>query len=440
MPDHGLNLFQRLARRWDTIHPYNAAQAMRVAPIADPDRAGQAWAEALRALGLGRVYVADDLKFRHEALNGEFVRYPLAVLGDGACVAGHLTRELNRPFDQEDEPPFRPFVLNGNDGTYLGVVYQHWIADSVSIRAVLREWFVRLFDPGAAREMPVKHPQSGYWKLFGNRGNWRVDATVLANFRSHMRHRRVRKVVSRGPQDYPVRVSLHALSQGMPDRLRDVARAQEMKVHDILLAAVAEACDRHVPVQVRTNRPDISIGSVVDLRRHAAGDLNDTFGLFLGFTQVVCRPQILRDWQRLVRSVASQNRVNKESGLAQVSMFWMAAAMAANRFVPDKNLYKFYRKELPMAGGLSNVNMNDTWARRYHPDILQDYWRVSPTGPMVPVVFSTTTLGSRMTLALTCRDALMGADESERIAQCMTRRLESVAKDVQAGITSSVPA
>src|SRR6478672_11266836 len=124
MPDHGLNLFQRLARRWDSVHPYNAAQVMRVADAVDPNKAGQAWAEALRALGLGRVYVADDLKFRHEALNGEFVRYPLAVLGNGACVAGHLTRELNRPFDQEDEPPFRPFVLNGNDGTYLGVVYQ----------------------------------------------------------------------------------------------------------------------------------------------------------------------------------------------------------------------------------------------------------------------------------------------------------------------------
>jgi hypothetical protein len=441
MADHGLNLFQRLARRWDSVHPYNAAQVMRVAEAVNPDKAGQAWAEALRGMGLGRVYVADDLRFRHEALNGEFVRYPLSVLGNGMSVAGHLTRELNRAFDREDEPPFRPFLVSEEDGTYLGVVYQHWIADSVSIRAVLREWFVRLFDPAAARETPVKHPQGGYWKLFGNRGNWRVDATVLANFRSHMRHRRVRKVVSRGPQDYPVRVSLHDLSEGLPGRLREAARAERMKVHDILLAAVAEACDRHVPVQVRANRPDLSIGSVVDLRRHAAGDLSDTFGLFLGFTQVVCRPQILRDWPRLLQSVASQNRVNKESGLAQVSMFWMAAAMAVNRFVPDRDLYKFYRKELPMAGGLSNVNMNDTWATRYSPDILRNYWRVSPTGPLVPVVFSTTTLGGRMTLALTCRDSLMSEAESDAMADGVVRRLESVAgRGPAAEVTSSATA
>jgi len=163
--------------------------------------------------------------------------------------------------------------------------------------------------------------------------------------------------------------------------------------------------------------------------------------LFLGFTQVVCRPQILRDWQRLVRSVASQNRVNKESGLAQVSMIWMAAAMAANKFVPNKNLYKFYRKELPMAGGVSNVNMNDTWARQYCPDLLKDYWRVSPTGPLVPVVFSTTTLGGRMTLALTCRDTLMSREDSDEMARGVVRRLESVAgHGPVAEITSSATA
>jgi len=403
---------------------------MRVAGGVDADKVGQAWAESLRALGLGRVHVADDLRFRHIALNGEFVRYPLSILPAGELLEAHLTRELNRPFDHPDEPPFRPFMARDEDGTQLGVVYQHWIADSVSIRTVLREWFVRLFDPSAARDKPVRHPQSGYWRLFGDRGNWRLDSTVLANFRSHMRHRRVRKVISQGPHDYPVRVSLHRTGDGLIDRLREAARTETIKVHDILLAAIAEACDRFVPVQVRSNRPDISIGSVVDLRRHAASDLNDTFGLFLGFTQVVCRPQILKDWPRLLRSVALQNHVNKQSGLPQASMLWMAAAMAVNRFVPDRNLYKFYRKELPMAGGLSNVTMNDTWAARYHPDILQEYWRVSPTGPLVPLVFSTTTLGSRMTVALTCRDALLPSDQSHAMADSMLSRLKWVADQI----------
>src|SRR5260221_9633856 len=259
MPEHGLNLFQRLTRRWESVHPYNAAQVMRIRGRVCADRAGHAWADALRTLGLGRVHVSDDLRFRHVALNGEFVRYPLQVLPGGASIEAHLTQELNRPFDRPDEPPFRPFLLQDSEGFQFGVVYQHWIADSVSIRSVLQEWFLRLFAPTSVRDKPLRLPQDGYWRLFGGRGNWSLDSTVLANFRSHMRHRRVRKVASMGPRDYPVRVTLHRTPDGLVDRLRCLAHAERIKVHDILLAAVAEACDRHVPVQVRPNRPDISI-------------------------------------------------------------------------------------------------------------------------------------------------------------------------------------
>ncbi|HSZ59632.1 MAG TPA: hypothetical protein VK797_28570 [Tepidisphaeraceae bacterium] len=428
MTENGLNLFQRLTRRWEAVHPYNAGQVMRIGRRLSPSDAAGAWADALRTLGLGRVHIVDDQRFRHEALNGEFVRYPLAVLPLGTSLEDHLTRELNRPFDHADEPPFRPFLLQQDDSFYFGVVYQHWVADSVSIRSVLREWFGRLFDPAMARQAPVRHSRKGYWHLFGSRANWRLDDTVLSNFRAHMRYRRVRKVKCNGLRDYPVRVTLHRTADGLIDALRSLAKAERCKVHDVLLAGVAEACDAYVPTQARRNRPDIAVGSIVDLRRHAADDLNDTFGLFLGFTQVICRPQVLKDWPRLLKCVAAQNCVHKQSGLPQASMLWMAAAMALDRFVPDKNLYHFYRKEMPTSGGLSNVNMNDTWAVQYHPDPILEYWRISPTGPMVPLVFSTTTLGSRLTVALTCRAALMPPERSREMAGSLLDRLSDAAR------------
>lgn len=428
MTENGFNLFQRLTRRWEAVHPYNAAQVMRISRPVSCSDAAAAWAEALRTLGLGRVHVSNGMRFRHEALNGEFVRYPLAVLPQGTSLEEHLTSELNRPFDQADEPPFRPFLLPQDDSVYFGVVYQHWVADSVSIRAVLQEWFGRLFDPQAIRQVPIRQARKGYWHLFGNRGNWRIDEAVLSNFRAHMRYRRVRKVKCNGCHDYPVRVTLHRTADGLVDALRTLARAEKCKVHDVLLAALAEACDAYVPTQIRRNRPDIAVGSIVDLRQHASDDLSDIFGLFLGFTQVICRPQVLRDWPRLLKCVAAQNRVHKQSGLPQTSMLWMAAAMALNPLVPDKNLYHFYRKEMPTSGGLSNVNMNDTWAARYHPDPIQEYWRISPTGPMVPLVFSTTTLGSRLTVALTCRRALMPPEQAQRMAGSLLNRLNEAAQ------------
>jgi len=425
MGEHHLNLFQRLTRRWEAVHPYNAAQVLCVAGRLAPSQAAEAWAESLRGLGLGRVQLVDRFRFRHEVLNGEFARYPLRVLAPGTGIESHLTAELNRPFSEPDEPPFRPFLLEEADQFYFGVVYQHWVADSVSIRCVLREWFTRLFDPGAARGSALHHPREGYWRLFGGRGSWRLDETLLANFRTHMRHRQVRKVRSFGPADYPVRVTIHHTPNGLIDQLRPVARAQELKLHDVLLAAVAEACDRFVPTQSRRNRPDLSIGSIIDLRRHASADLNDTFGLFLGFTSVVCRRDALANWPRLVHCVAAQNRKHKQSGLPQASMLWMLAALAVNPLVPDRNLYHFYRKEMPISGGLSNVNLNDSWAARYHPQPLRHYLRVSPTGPLVPLVFSTTTLGSRLSFALTCREALLSPEQEAAMALGFTRRLQT---------------
>ena len=61
------------------------------------------------------------------------------------------------------EPPFRPFVLDNGDGSYyVGVIYHHWVADSVSIRTVLREWFVRVHDPQRASRVPARLASTGY--------------------------------------------------------------------------------------------------------------------------------------------------------------------------------------------------------------------------------------------------------------------------------------
>jgi hypothetical protein len=430
MSHNGLNLFQRLTRRWESVHPYNAAQMLCLRGRLDVDTATGTWGESLRALGLGRVRVCSRDRIHLDVLNGELARYPVRALPVGSSLAEHLTTELNRRFDDPDEPPYRPFLLQRENDFYFGVVYQHWVADSVSIRAVLGEWFTRLFDPSTARTRPLLHPREGYWGLFGARNGWKLDETLMASVRSHLRHRRVRKVRTAGAEDYPVRVTIHEAPSGLIDQLRGLAREQQVKVHDLLLAAVAQVSDQFVPAQLRRNRPDLSVGAIVDLRRHATTDLRQTFGLFLGFTNVVCGRNDLRDWPRLLRSVAAQNRIHKKTGLAQASLVWMMAALAADRFVPNDELYHFYRKELPMLGGLSNVNLNDTWAARYHPEPLLEYLRVSPTGPLVPLVFSTTTLGSKLSFALTCRDALLPPHSTNAMAAAFVNRLTQASNEV----------
>ena len=427
MNDVGLNLFQRIVRTWDAVHPYNAAQVVRVEGRIDPAAATDTWAAALRGMGLGRVRVTEK-SFRHEILNGEMERFPVRKVPAHLTLEDVLSEELNRPFDDPDEPPFRPFMLQEDGSYWFGVAYQHWVADSVSVRMLLGEWFARQYDPSALRGRAARMSREGYWELFGARaGKFRLEERALALFRSHMRHRWVRKVRTLGPKDYPVRVALYPRAATAVAPLLAYAREHGAKVHDVLLAAVAEACDRFVPLQSRGKRRDLAVGSIVDLRRQAPADLHNTFGLFLGFSDIVCRPHDLKAWDRLVRCVAAQNRAHKARGVPQASLLWMAAALAVSPLVSSKELYKFYRKELPMAGGLSNVNLNESWAVRYYPSPLLDYVRVSPTGPLVPLVFSTSTLGERLTFAMTYRDALLGPDVANEMGMQFARRLTSLA-------------
>jgi hypothetical protein len=52
-----INVFQRLARQWDEMHPYNAAQVLKIEGAASRLDLQEAWHDALNDLGLGRVHV-----------------------------------------------------------------------------------------------------------------------------------------------------------------------------------------------------------------------------------------------------------------------------------------------------------------------------------------------------------------------------------------------
>jgi len=142
----------------------------------------------------------------------------------------------------------------------------------------------------------------------------------------------------------------------------------------------------------------------------------------------VCRRDDLRDWPRLVRHIARQTRIHKETDSAQGNAVWMFAALAAARFVPVQKTFRFYRKHMPLAGGISNVNLNSTWAARYHPEGILEYVRVSPTGPMVPLVFTTTTIGEDLCFGITYRTALFSDEVAEKIATTFLARLAQLAE------------
>lgn len=428
-----LNVFQRLVRHWEALHPYNAGQVMHLGGAPDLAAIDAAWQSSLAELGLGPVrWHGERYHFEHlEHPNGSSKSAGVLRVPAGTSLDAHITAELNRAFDEEAPLPFRPFVLKAEGGHFFGVIYHHWIADSASIRLLLRECFYRLYDPSRARRTPLKLPTGGYWHNFGpgfGPSRWSLREGLLESLRWIGRMKRVRRLEGAEAMRFDTHFSLHRTEPGLIDGLVGTARDAGVTVNDLFLAAIAQACDRFIPVQATPRRRDLALGTIVDLRSRTRADLDDTFGMFLGFTNVVCRPEHLRHWDRLVRHIAARSLEQKRRGAPEASMIRMLVGLAFSRSIGPAKTADFYRKRLPLAGGISNVNLNGSWARRYHPDPLRDYIRVSPTGPMMPVVFTPTTLGNRLHFGLTCRNSVVSPEQAGRLATFFRDRLTELSR------------
>jgi len=420
-----LNVFQRVTRHWDAIHPYNAGQAMKLAGNPDLDRLAREYESTLRELGLGRARHQDGW-FRWEQLNGSFD--PRILQSD--CFDTLMTDELNRRFDESGELPFRPFVIRGDGHYYAGVIYHHWVADSFSIRTILREWFLRLHEPRSARRTALRLAQRGYWSYFGpDKVRWKLEEGFLEAFRWNARFRRARRVPLEGFGDFHSHFSLHHAPDGLISDVVRAAKRRGLTVNDVFVAALAEVCLTVLPAKLTDKRPDLALGSIVNLRGQSRESMDDLFGLFLGGTSVFCRANDLRNWESILKSVHRQHSLQKASNAAAASMVRMFAALVTIRLLSHKTLMEFYRKRTAMAGGISNVNLTREWPAKFHPAPLLDYLRISPSGPLLPLVFTPTTLGSKFNFGLTCRDSVIPKSDAARLAKMFVTRLERFASE-----------
>jgi hypothetical protein len=423
-----LNIFQRLLRQWDQLHPYNAAQVMKIRGQADLAESRAAWDEAMESLNLGAVCISNG-RYHYQCRNGQAIHHGVFLCPAGADLNDWISLEMNRPFDPLGGVPFRPFIIQQPGFFWMGITYQHWVADSVSIRILMREWFLRQFDRPAATRRPVRIRDGGYWSIFGSyREGWRLGEATLSLLRWQCQFRHARRIENRNQfQDMSQRFVLLDTQTGLIDRLRVAARSAGATVNDLFLAAIAQACDRHGPTRRKSRRSNLALGTIVDLRADANRPLADVFDLLLGFGCVSCQAKHLGDWKRLLNSVARQTRQQKSGGLALASNLRMAAGVIAGKYLSRNDLLEFYRKRFALAAGNSNVNLGRCWPAKYYGDPILDYIRVAPTGPVTPLVFATTTLGDRLSVGVTYRTALVTHHRAARLGSAFLDRLAAVA-------------
>jgi hypothetical protein len=422
-----LNLFQRLVRQWETLHPYNAIQVMKVRGAIDPDTCRAAWHETLEALGLGRVNLIGN-SYKYECLNGDAALHPVHRCAPGTDLDAFCAEQMNLRFDDRAAMPFRPFMLQESDGCWLGMAYRHWVADGTSARRLMGEWFLRLFDPSAAAAHPVRTEAGGYLELFGpHRSQWSAVGALSAMLRWQSQLRLAKRIEERGQFVYmPVRYLRRTLPEGSIQRISAAARKLGVKVNDLFTAAIAESCQRFIPCRPRNGRRDIAIGNIVDLRSRTPRRMDDVFNLLLGFTNVLCRPEDFGDWHNLVNSVARQTQRHKTTSAAETSWVRMAGGLVVGKMLSQKKVLEFYRKRVALSGACTNLNLNGSWAEKYYPDPLMAYFRAAPTGPMTPVVFAATTLGGVLSLGLTYRFAILGDVAAQSALDMTADRLQSL--------------
>ena len=422
-----LNIFQRVIRQWERLHPYNAAQAMRLRRRFSVDEITRAWRSTLIDLGLGPIHFDDDRVMYELSRSAVAGSSPLLMQEDD-CLESFLSRHLNQPWE-EDTLPFRPFLKpeNGQE-QIVGVIYRHCASDSYSIRLILREWLARLHAPDTARKAPLLPARRGYWHHYGPfAADWSLIGAMLRQMNALVRMRKCRRVIPPPPGAVvEVRFREYRAPDGLNEALRKSARARGAKVNDLFLAAMFRAAAVGVPLEPTKRRRDMVIGTIVDLRGQAGRSPGDAFGLFLGFTSTFARGAMLRDRERLVAGIAGQSRRLREAQIPQASQLALTTGLLAALCLEDEELQEFYRRRFPLMGGISNVNLRGTWAERLHPDLLGEYVRVSPTGPFMPLVVTPTSLGPRLHIGVTTRTSAIDSTKADLIARQFLAELSNL--------------
>ena len=94
--------------------------------------------------------------------------------------------------------------------------------------------------------------------------------------------------------------------------------------------------------------------------------------------------------------------------------------------MPARKWVDLYRRRMPMAAGISNINMNRQWTADYCPSPILEYIRIAPPSALLPMTFGTTTTGKKLNVTLSRQISLVDDERAACIIQSFARRLENI--------------
>ena len=201
-----------------------------------------------------------------------------------------------------------------------------------------------------------------------------------------------------------------------PEQLRalvQTARAWDITVNDLFLALQLQALAPLTGDRLRAKRrQNISVGNIVNIRWDVGQEGAQVFGLFLGSFMVTHAVPAGVGLKPLAQAVRQQTRRINAGRLYLAMPVDLAVARLALKFCSPEQTRKFYQKNRPLWGGITNMNLNPIWQSSGAP-LPVDYFRAVCTGPATPLVLSITTAGDAAHVGLSYRTAFFSKPQIE---------------------------
>lgn len=413
-----LNSFQKSMLQWNHLHAYNAVHVVRIIGDLDPPRVTVVINDFLAQRGL--THLTLDLRrgtFDYGGGVGDVAVHVVAGNSEPqANLAAEIERQLNTAFElSETFNPFRFFAVQETGSFLLGLVYFHAVADAESIVLLLRDLVTAYAAVGKRNQAePLERYPFSYDNLLRHQPQI-IGRRLLALPDQVRKLRSLMRVAASDPGNMQNGLRLFTVSREDLRGLIATAKAWEMTVNDLLLALLLMALTPLVGNRMTAGRrKNLSLGCIVNIRKDLGVDSPRTFGLFLGSFMVTHAVPDRISLRQLAEDLHKQTSAIKRQRLYLGTPWELAFARRLLSFFSPDQRKKFYQKNYPLWGGITNMNLNLLWpAAEAAPP--PDYFRAVCTGPVTPLVLSVSTVGDHANIGLTYRTAVFSERAIEQI-------------------------
>ncbi len=427
-----LNLFQRTMLRWRELHPYSAAHAVRVPERLEQARLEHLIARRLAAIGLtGLVLDPRRGLLRREGAADTLELKVLANGGDPlAALWNELEVQLNTPFPRAGRmSAARFFAVPANDGFYLGMVYDHFIAGGDAIAALMMSVVddyshaaamahrlqVSRLTPSPYRRLLLRHPLSALWAML------RLPSLVARARRS------IRPPASRDRDPHNALTYLR-LGPDAVEGLRRAATAWGVTLNDLLLASLLLALAPLAPERTGAQRRrELAVASIVNVRRDLPAEATDALGPLLASFHVCHAVPAGIGLRQLAQDVHAEAARIRRQRLYLQTVAELGVSGLMWPFLSPGQRERFFPKYHPVWAGVSMLNVNAVWERAGDAEAAPaEYLRAISTGPACPLVLAVTAARDVLHVGFSFRIEVFSRATVEGVKAAFARSIENL--------------